>query len=334
MEILCFFSPSIAGQSKPEICGPDGKPIKTLRHETKDVFLKAASDKADRITHETMETLEWAKSLELVKHYDLNTFYSNYYTQDQKWRASRKNGTSQSPDEKKIYDAAKEKIVSTLDKTKSELLKNLYKKTEAEMGSKTGEPAKRAVEEKASRMLTALSLFGEFRGGRDRRPAHVFWVMEILKNRAHSRSFENRRSVKLGKMNWLNGYLGGAALSPDQFTSWNASNVNNLFSIVAQRDPVYSAKAIVGSERAGGHALQELVRMMSEVEAGIWEPVDKDTNGQWIVVDAPYMDHYDSPQTHPTVRYYRPIHVPAVRNKITGEISEINPQAFEGGPSL
>jgi hypothetical protein len=133
-------------------------------------------------------------------------------------------------------------------------------------------------EDRANRLIVALTLYGEFRGQTSSAsgPAYLFWTYASLKRRAgqtlfgaEKKSALVRQQIVLEKWtangrqidslgNWLKDSPAEAALTPWQYSTWN-SNDSNLTQI------------LTGSPQPGGTlAMEKIINFIQEMENGDW----------------------------------------------------------------
>lgn len=120
-----------------------------------------------------------------------------------------------------------------------------------------------AGKERASRLITALTIYGEFRGQTTRRPAYYFWSRSILKNRLRSnyrvRPIAQDTGNQRALMNHMQGLSGAPAISYKQFSTWNPTEMNNLRDILTQPQT-----------DADNEARKEIIQFVAEYELGQW----------------------------------------------------------------
>ncbi len=193
---------------------------------------------------------------------------------------------------------------------------------------------------RASRLLVALTLYGEFRSNQDGRPAHWLLATMVMENRARdgyqtdspqlrNRAFDQNGRPLPGRVKeyldktetspggqWLKDKAGAAGFNPNTFTSWN-SNDPNLVQILTLTDQNMTNKI--------GDFLGEYY------------------SNQWAWTPPPEMPanlrYYDSPQSYPNGKppavsklSFTPVTAPSnFFNHFTGCTSSVRPEACRVG---
>jgi len=185
--------------------------------------------------------IELAKDLEMIRQWNnspqniagtdqINHFYSSYYKAD---AAYRRSGSSHLKDRRDWFAG---QLSGLLKKRKMALLHMLHDTAAKKFGSANSAEAQIW----ASRIIDTLTAFGEFRNrvNKDPKnaPAYIYYVELSLKIRAKESRFKHRRGIALDPTQpdklWLQNYSGGAALWRAQYSSWNPTDINNLYAIL------------------------------------------------------------------------------------------------------
>jgi hypothetical protein len=221
--------------------------------------------------------------------------------------------------------------------------------------------AKLMTKDEAVDVVIVLTLFGEFRGGRQkaydffpRSPAHLFWMTKALEERPRSKDsdgsprFNNHRlSIYLpsvGKKgedtsSFLQATAAGAAMAKLQWSCWNTSASNS--NLAAMLDPDREGTA-------GKTAMKAITHFLDKYRANHYE----------IVGDDPHIDHYDSPTAYYPVGYltekissvrnhdkqrevlwkelkdhvnFQGMSIPTIRDKSLNLEYDVDPRVFIGG---
>lgn len=210
------------------------------------------------------------------------------------------------------------KTVPTLATAKREFLLGLQKKVNS------GDISQAA----AVQLLSAVTLFGEFRGVKN--PSSKFWMLKILDERVRQYDVRNTRiflddtSGEGGKaIDWLKGTRAGAALAKNQFSSWKVMADNNTL------------RAMLNPSRektAGRAAYRSMAKFIVDFDKSRYKILGKDP--QVTLYDSPtaYFDmnslqNMGYENTSNAMREHAPhinsmIRMPKIKDTMTGEIYE------------
>ncbi len=175
-------------------------------------------------------------------------------------------------------------------------------------------------QQRAGRLIAALTALGEFGSKRDLRPAHLYWVMESMSRRVGK--YKSRFSVGQRRVvsdrnphptiegryvyayyhepEWLEGTYGAAALGYRQYSTWNINDVN--------------LPKILSLRPEDEKQLKMVITFIAEYEREDWEVVEADEG----------MDSYYSPNGTNRPDDFNEMKAPSIKNKRTGVISNVD----------
>ncbi len=267
------------------VCQPNST-VLNLADQTKNILNAARRNRLS-------ENLAWVESLNLSRHFSNYPELYRSMSEELRQLGSKGSRSLLRTKQRKLSELEK-KAGDGLARAKREFVQKLEKRVEAKL----------MTESEAVDVVIALTLFGEFRGGRQkaydffpRSPAHLFWMTKVLEERSVSKDpdgsprFNNHRlSIYLpsvGKKSeeissFLQRTAAGAAMAQLQWSCWNTSASN--FNLASMLDPDREGSS-------GRTAMKAIAHFLDKYRANHYE----------ILGNHPHIDHYDSPTAYYSV---------------------------------